>query len=300
MQHSWVTCVNDSHCHGGEVDSFIDRCECRSYACSITILPPCRLQWHHGLLSRGAFVEPQQFDDLTRRLSGSITRRGALKTALVTAIGGIFGLSRTQNAGASSSRCPSGTNLCNGQCVPNNPGTISCNGVCCQKAGQVCAGGSCCPVPLACGSVCCPPNQACFGNTCICPSGTSPCGSVPNVVCCPTGQACVGAGNSCPDGSVACNGCCCATSVPNATPVCVGTTCTYTCNAGRTKLNNGTCARTCGSNGDCLDTGCPCIRDTSLAHYCGNAGTSSACTTDADCNAGEFCKGSTNQCISAC
>src|SRR5579864_5070283 len=119
-------------------------------------------------------MEPQTFDELTRRFARRQSRATAVKLAFATAVGGVFGLSKRGPAHAGSSTCPPEMVPCHGSCVPNSPTQVACSGVCCQP-GQTCAGGKCCLAPRACGSICCRADQACFGNACACPSGQTDC-----------------------------------------------------------------------------------------------------------------------------
>src|ERR1700694_1144349 len=114
-------------------------------------------------------MEAQRFDELTRELARPVSRGRALKVALASALGGMLGMRRVSTAGAATSRCPSGTTLCNGQCVPNVTSSegMACNGTCCA-AGTVCVGGACvtnaCCSPTGCTT--CTPGKLCINGAC--------------------------------------------------------------------------------------------------------------------------------------
>ena len=55
-------------------------------------------------------MEASQFDELTKKLAGPITRRGALKAAIATAAGGLFALNKAKGAGAATCE-PNGNSL---------------------------------------------------------------------------------------------------------------------------------------------------------------------------------------------
>src|SRR5438105_2117488 len=110
-------------------------------------------------------MEANQFDELTRKLAGAVTRRGALKAALATAAGGLFALNRARATTAAS--CQTGHALCtapngNSRCIPCGSGAavfVPGNG-----PGTGC---QCCPTKATCtsnGVTRCAPS---------CPGGTS-------------------------------------------------------------------------------------------------------------------------------
>jgi hypothetical protein len=212
-------------------------------------------------------MDPSKFDEFTKELVSSTSRRQALKTLAASAFGGMLAFSGLDRVFARTGRCPPGLKLCHGRCInprtdPKNcgvcgvvcasglcvnglccpPGTITCNNSCCD--GTCLNGTTCCPTGQTCGNGCCPTGQACInGNTC-CPSKRV-CGSI----CCPAGQVCQ-------------NGMC--VTPPN----CSGTGCATPC------LNNSAC--------DCVTTteGVSCVQP-----VC----TFVTCTTSADCSSGEVC-----------
>nr|HET6905097.1 hypothetical protein [Ktedonobacteraceae bacterium] len=118
-------------------------------------------------------MNPTTFDDLTKALATSTSRRQALKAIAATTIGGILALSGIGTVLAKPTCKPNGhgcgTNkqCCNGYCDPTRstcgcpPGTTQLNG-------------TCCPNDQVCGSICgCPPSQVCSGGVCGCPPGTT-------------------------------------------------------------------------------------------------------------------------------
>src|SRR5256885_12893271 len=83
-------------------------------------------------------MEPSRFDEFTKALATSTSRRQALKTIAATTIGSILGLS---GIGTVFAKCHNAGHACgtNKQCCSN----LCCHGVCCAS-GQTCFNGSCC------------------------------------------------------------------------------------------------------------------------------------------------------------
>jgi hypothetical protein len=104
-------------------------------------------------------MDSTKFDDLTKVLATSTSRRQALKTIAATTLGGILGLSGLGSALAAQkcrglgSRCTHGEQCCSNYCANNvcacPPGLTNCNGTCvnlyednnnCGYWGNVCIG----------------------------------------------------------------------------------------------------------------------------------------------------------------
>ena len=70
-------------------------------------------------------MESNKFDELTKTLATSTSRRQALKTLAATALGGLLGASSIGTAFAASPTCVSGGHRCTStsQCCPG----LSCN-----------------------------------------------------------------------------------------------------------------------------------------------------------------------------
>lgn len=106
-------------------------------------------------------MDPTQFDDLTKMLASSTSRRQALKTIAATTLGGLLGLGGIGTAFAKSKCKPAGTKCTHDkQCCA---GLVCQNGTCatpCTPAGSPCSGSSpCCGSSTCCyginGATCC-------------------------------------------------------------------------------------------------------------------------------------------------
>jgi len=254
-------------------------------------------------------MEDRKFDELTKRLAAPVSRRTALKAAVVTAVGSAFGLSKL--AGAEAQTAP---------CV--GPRAVAC------AAGQVC---------------CTNPRTTQYGRCMICPPGRTP-NSFCQCVCtnsCPSGQT-LNTTNctcSCPAGQTLCNGTCCNGTCCNGTcvttPSCpsgqfLDQTCTCQCVGGvcpagvacgpsgfcSVCATPGTCNTgepSCGSctvGGLCEFGSCSCYERVNGAPICAqdNGCDQGTCTTDADCGTGLVCvtlsccdaTGATKYCLAPC
>jgi hypothetical protein len=129
-------------------------------------------------------MDPSKFDDLTKAMATSTSRRKALKTIAATTLGGILGLGGI------------GTAFAKPTCKPNGHG--------CGNSKQCCSG-FCDPTTTTCG---CPTGQTNCSGTCIdLSSDNHNCGSCGNV--CPAGQMCSSGQCVCPPGTTKlCNGTC--------------------------------------------------------------------------------------------
>src|SRR5579859_134800 len=198
-------------------------------------------------------MEAQQFDDLTKRLAAPVSRRTAVKAALVTAVGGVFGLGKVSGAAAS---CPTGYQPCGNRCVYCPSGTVNTTTCACCAPGTTPCGVYCSSCPSgtvlngACQCVACP------SGTTYCNNGTATCvrnctgGTLIN----PTTCTCI----SCPSGQTLCNGTCVDTSTSNT--------------------NCGGCGITCPSGEACFSGVCQCPQG-------GQACTSGGVTTCVTCTA---------------
>ncbi len=152
-------------------------------------------------------MESSRFDEFTKALVTSTTRRRALRTLAVT-LGGVLGLGKVSVAfaeadppynGAQSHTtnfdcgfgCLAGYDCVNGQCL--------CGGQPCPF-GFLCSNGQCvCPCGQThCGDQCCPYGYVCSNGQCVCP--------IPP--CCPQGERRCGT-ICCPQGGICCQGHCC-------------------------------------------------------------------------------------------
>ena len=230
-------------------------------------------------------MDPTKFDELTKALATSTSRRQALKTIAATTIGGILGLSGIGNVFAK-------------PCTPL--------GRHCNRKSVCCGGGSCDPTTSKCA---CPPgttllNGACCPNANVC--GTTclaaPCDSSQCLTCDSSTGTCV---SSCDAGQCqTCQGGTCASSC-NACSTCQGGTCVSSCSSGQDCLSNGTCASPCTPGVPCS---CGfCFPDPSGADYCSPSGatTNMTCANDSQCTQGYFCyftvfDPSQSYCLQAC
>src|SRR5689334_13264881 len=167
-------------------------------------------------------MEPSRFDELTKALATSTSRREALKTIAATTLGGLLGLGGIGTA--------FGASTCHRNGLGCDTNSQCCSGYCAN--GEKCT----CPPAPACNSICpCPSGQSCVNGTC-CPTS-----QVCNGVCCATGQTCV-------------NGTCCATA-----NVCGSTCLAAPCAASqclKCDAATGTCVSTCGANQVCQNGQC--------------------------------------------
>ncbi len=180
-------------------------------------------------------MEPSRFDDLTKALATSTSRRHALKTIAATALGSILGLGGIGTAFAN--------------CKPN--------GIGCNTNSQCCSGGCChgtC-TDLGTTSNCgtcghrCASGQGCCNGTCTDLNTIQNCGSCGNV--CPAGQMCSDGQCVCPLGRTKlCNGTC-ATN-------CLSTGCSNGCNCVQdAAVGNFYCAQGAATQGCSSDCDCP-------------------------------------------
>lgn len=162
--------------------------------------------------------------------------------------------------------CP---NVCSaGQCAGAcSPTTTQCSGLqpqTCTSGGTWQNTGSACPYVCAggaCSGMCVPTTTQCSSNTPQTCSATGQwvSGTACGVETCSSG-ACI-----CESPAMTCGGVCAACSTPaNATAVCSGTTCSFTCNTSYTQCGTSTCAdlqtdsNNCGGCGHACGTGSTC------------------------------------------
>jgi hypothetical protein len=175
-------------------------------------------------------MNPSNFDELTKALASSTSRRQALRTILAASVGGLLGIGgistafgrhhrrRAKPAKPSPGGSPGNSNcakFCAAVYGPNTPAANQCTSdaahnksgnlcsqcggnssrVCCNKNGNFCdgtAGAFCCQQgQTCCGMTCCTSVQTCLNNTTCCATGDV-CGSGAGATCgCPTGQVCL-------------------------------------------------------------------------------------------------------------
>ena len=127
-------------------------------------------------------MEPSRFDELTKALATSTSRRQALK-ALAATLGGLLGLGSVGTALANCKPngigCNTGTQCCSGKCQ---------HGTCCSsQEGATCSVDRDCCSGTCCQGVCCTSGQVCLSNgSCAtpCPAFGGPCsGSCGSGIC---------------------------------------------------------------------------------------------------------------------
>src|SRR5689334_15406294 len=96
-------------------------------------------------------MDPSRFDDLTKTLATSTSRRQALKTIAATTLGGILGLS---GIGTAFAKCKPATHKCNHdhQCCS---GMVCPSGQCCVPSGGTFPYETCGPSLCCTSTVCC-------------------------------------------------------------------------------------------------------------------------------------------------
>lgn len=221
-------------------------------------------------------MNPSKFDELTKELAKSTSRRHALRTILTASIGGVVGLGAIRSVFGNKIKCSGGPS--NSDCAhwcaavfgPNTPAAGQCTSDAAHNRGACCQCGAVDPA-----SICCvrDSNGFCVGGTIV--AGCF-CDSTQCQTCDTTTGTCVG----CPPGQTCENGQCSGCENP-------GVCGTYTnCQA------NETCF--CGAT---TEGGSVCFVD----DLCSNL---QPCNTSADCPAGRVCLADNccgvNVCIAAC
>jgi hypothetical protein len=198
-----------------------------------------------------------RFDELTKMLATSTSRRQALKTLGATIIGAALGMSGLETAFARRKLCQSNSDclpkgLCiGGKCCPNPRGCVV-EGTCCPS-GFTCCSGVCVQIksdPKNCGGcgIGCAPNEDCVGGTCQCLL-TNLC----NGTCC-IDQCCTALGGTpiCCPSPMTCND---KGSFPFCCPVELTTNCIDSHATPYCCPGNNTC---CTSSGNCCPPGFTC------------------------------------------
>ena len=143
-------------------------------------------------------MEPSKFDELTKALATSTSRRQALKAIAATTIGSILGLA---GIGTAFAKCHNAGHNC-------EENSTCCSHLCCIAAGQT--EGVCCDTGKVCQNGKCV--TPCTSNGGTCSVGTDCCsGNCSNGVCCGSGQVglCNGTcATPCSDLGGSCSGSC--------------------------------------------------------------------------------------------
>ena len=116
-------------------------------------------------------MNPTNFDELTKELAKSTSRRHALKTILTASIGGVIGLGAIRSVFGNKIKCGGGpsNNDCAHWCAavfgPNTPAAGQCTSDAAHNRGACCQCGAVDP-----SSICCTrdSNGFCVGGTSMC------------------------------------------------------------------------------------------------------------------------------------
>ena len=205
-------------------------------------------------------MNPSKFDELTKELAKSTSRRHALKTILTASIGGVIGLGAIRSVFGNKIKCGGGpsNNDCAHWCAavfgPNTPAAGQCTSDAAHNRGACCQCGAVDP-----SSICCVRDSSGF-----CVAGTIVAGCFCDSTQCQTCDTSTGTCVGCPPGQTCQNGQCSG---------CTGEVCgTYTpCN------DNSNCA--CGTT---TEGGGACFADDLCVNF-------QTCNTSADCAEGRVC-----------
>lgn len=210
-------------------------------------------------------MDNQRFDEISRSLATTGSRRGLLKGLAGGALAGALSLVGASDAAARKCRndgknCKSDTECCSLYCDPTSytcapaPPADTCDPAC--PTGAVCVDGACfCPVPTSfCGTDGCVDLQ----------TDDQHCGTCTTV--CATGATCVAGICTCPTGQTECNGACVDLNTDEA--------------------NCGSCGRICNSGETCSDGACcELIEGYNQCCYSGNP---AICRRSYDCDCTVF------------
>lgn len=237
----------------------------------------------------------------------------------------------TANCGGCGNACSGGTPVCSGsgasyQCTSGCGGSTPtlCGGACvdttsnpadCKTCGNVCATSVAHAQPICVSSTCgyaCNSGYSSCNGACV-DEQTDPanCGGCGSTFACPSGASCSGGACHCPSGDLACGGVCAVCSTPqNATPVCSGTSCSYSCTSGYTSCGGGCwatdtdplhCGASCGAcpaPGVCKQSPAGCVSGS--CQY-PNQTDGTPCGTNATCQSGTCtCTSGYTSCSSGC
>src|SRR5262245_13606067 len=211
-------------------------------------------------------MNPRKFDELTKQLAKSTTRRHALRTILTASIGGVVGLGAIPSVFGNKIKCGGGrsnkrcAHWCHAVFGPNTPAAGQCTSDAAHNRGACCQCGAVDP-----SDICCVRDSNGF-----CVPGTIVAGCFCDSTQCQTCDASTGTCVGCPPGETCENGQC--------APV--------------MQCNNPQQGCTACQHCDCSPSGSACCAQTAEggtvcapAFSCGEP----SCTSSSDCASGFFC-----------
>lgn len=268
-------------------------------------------------------MQSSNFDELTKALAASTSRRHALRLIATASVGALLGLGGVSTAFAghrrrsrtrsSPSRTPKpnkdcahfcaavfgantpAANQCTSDAAHNKPNNLcqQCGGnagsVCCTKSGGFCNG-------FVAGATCCPSGQHCDNGDCVadctpnCPGNCGDNGCGGSCGTCSPGETCIN-GSCC---SNACGSVCCGSGercladgcCPTDHFVCANT---YCCSVGDLCTESGCCPQSRQCHGGCCPPGKTCL----------DVGNDAFCVRNiADCVCNN--PGETHDCVDTC
>src|SRR4029077_7395774 len=191
-------------------------------------------------------MNPSKFDELTKELAKSTSRRHALRTILTVSLSSLFGLGALRSVFGRNDFCANwcaqvfGDTRAAGQCTSDAAhgrgvcftcGNVAPSSICCvRNTSGFCNSGS---VVVGCS---CDSSQC---QTCDTSSGTC--------VGCPSGQTCIS--GTCCDNANVCGSSCLTAPCSNSCATCDSGTGTCVCPPGTVLTANGTCAQPCPVGG---------------------------------------------------
>ena len=248
-------------------------------------------------------MHPSNFDELTKTLAETRSRRQALRVILTASIGGLLGLTSVSTAfgrhRTKKTNKPSGPPPGNSNCAkfcaavfgPNTPAANQCTsdaahnkpGSLCKKCGSGNASSVCCNrngsgfCDGTAGATCCDPGTCSDNGQPCTPSNKSLCGN-PATAVCVGGNSCL-SGTCCPNANVCGSTCGCPMGQHCDNGDCVAD-CTAT--GGTCTVNTDCCSNNCQSGHCGCASGCTLLANGTCARPCGMSGS---------CTCGEFCGG---------
>jgi hypothetical protein len=171
------------------------------------------------------------FDELSRKMAGSHSRRGVLKAMGAAVAAGVAGTVLKPFRGDATVGCTAGQSVCGTACCEAGAACANASKNCCCLKGQA-----------VCGDACCIKGVACFdrvNSICGCPKGLTPCPTANGLTCCNAGTACSPSNATCQP-------------VASFSPSTTASTCCKS--AGATCTSNGECCSASCLSGSCTGT----------------------------------------------